>query len=82
MSAERRMEDDAAVPPTQVIDLREAATCGRCAEPLAIAAYDYNGDPSALLCSDCAALVGAAVAGAAATTVADRSSSVPLFTAG
>ena len=43
------------MPPTDVIDLRDQIVCGHCAEPLAIAAYDYNGDPSMLRCADCAA---------------------------
>lgn len=54
------------VSPITVIDLRDPVTCGRCGEPLAIAAYDYNGDTSALQCVDCCTTGATAVAGTAA----------------
>lgn len=63
--------------PPQVIDLRDSVVCAGCAEPLAIATYDYNGDPCALLCSECCATAATAVAGTA--TVAGASA--PLVTA-
>ena len=51
--------------PRTVIDLRDSITCARCDEPLAISAYDYNGNASTLLCMDCCAVGAASVAGAA-----------------
>lgn len=61
------MADDGVVTPNDVIDLREHITCTACGEPLAISLF--HGDPSTLLCSECAAAVASP-----ATTVTGRAS--------
>jgi hypothetical protein len=63
-----RTESMETVFPVTVIDLRDPVTCARCGEPLAIAAYDYNGDTSALQCADCCAIGATAVTGTATVT--------------
>ena len=68
------------VSPTTVIDLREV-TCAACREPLGIAAYDYNGDPSALRCHECARAGAASTAvGGVATTVGTSMAGVEVGT--
>lgn len=62
--------------PVTVIDLRDPVTCARCGEPLAIAAYDYNGDPSALQCVECCATGATAVSGAATVVTSDAAARV------
>lgn len=48
------------VPPTRIIDLRDKPiACAVCSESLAI--YEFNGDPSTLVCSECSG-VGADIA--------------------
>lgn len=63
LSAEWRRAEDGTVPPTRIIDLRDTPiACAVCGEPLAI--YEFNGDPSTLVCSECSG-VGARMAAAA-----------------
>lgn len=46
------------MPPTRIIDLRgQPFACAACGEPLAI--YEFNGDPSTLVCSECSGVAAA-----------------------
>lgn len=48
------------MPPTRIIDLRDQPiACAVCSESLAI--YEFNGDPSTLVCSECSR-IGAGIA--------------------
>lgn len=53
------------MPPTRIIDLRDVPlACAVCSESLAI--YEYNGDASTLVCSECSGVgtgMAAAVSG-------------------
>jgi hypothetical protein len=63
LSAEWGRAEDIGVPPTRIIDLRDTPiACAVCGESLAI--YEFNGDPSTLVCAECSD-VGAGIAVAA-----------------